>query len=113
MSAWGALERVRENHAGGMAQKGCERFLTGYDFACKEAERIMQEQYGRGYDALVKIELVDSVGDKRVITELMTANNDRYSGDWTWLYDWWEGEPGVRVLGVLPLDFVEVPETAN
>lgn len=90
-----------------------KKVLSAYDVACKEAERIMQEQYGRGYDALVKIELTDVSGDKRVITELMTANNDSYRGDWTWLYDWWEGEPVVRVLGVLPLDFIEVPETAN
>lgn len=57
-------------------------------------------------DYIVKIKMKYSCEDDYEYTnEVLTVVRGRI----VWLYDWWEGQQDVEVLGCIPVDDVEVP----
>lgn len=79
------------------------------DVIDKAVRPWLEANKGWPMDCLVKLRISSPHQEPTETTELWMPDSDA-CWDGTWLSDWWEGESHIEVLGILPLDDVEVPE---
>lgn len=64
-----------------------------------------------GTSCVVKLRLRDAAGTTRIIKVYLDVwYSESFIPNYSWEYDWYEGEPRVEMLAVVPLEDLEIPD---